>query len=371
METFQWTPNFVTNLPKVDRQHRHLVDLINQLGGQLGDDGVATADLEALFAELVDYSLTHFSDEEQLMRGVGVDPRHVEAHVRNHQRFVADVQLLKDSGAMETAEMAARLLDYLVHWLTYHILGQDQDMAAQIAAIRAGSDAAAAFAISEREQEAAVEPLLTALNGLMTQLSQRNRELQDLNRTLEQRVEARTRQLAEANQRLETLSLTDALTGLSNRRHAMLMLGACWREAVALDQPLALLMIDADHFKEVNDKHGHDAGDRVLVELSRELTGALRTDDRVFRLGGDEFLVLCPNTDHAGAMQVANHLVERVAALRVATGDSFWHSSLSVGVATRVPAMQVFDELIKAADAGVYRAKRDGRNCVRSVQARH
>jgi len=93
------------------------------------------------------------------------------------------------------SEIASRMLDYLVHWLTYHILGQDQNMARQIASVRAGMDAAAAFAAEEREQDAAIEPLLKALNALLTQLSSRNRDLVALNRSLEERVAERTRAL--------------------------------------------------------------------------------------------------------------------------------------------------------------------------------
>lgn len=125
------------------------------------------------------------------------------------------------------------------------------------------------------------------------------------------------------------------------------------------------MMIDADGFKKINDQYGHDAGDEVLRELSRQLRYALRTDDVVCRLGGDEFLVICPATSLAGAMHAAEVLRQEIAKLQVAvSGGGHWQGSISVGVAVRTAAMQGPEDLIRAADDGVYIAKRNGRNRV-------
>jgi len=363
MATFQWSSNFVTNLPKVDEQHRRLVDLINALGDHLSRDEIDESELDALFRELIDYTDYHFSEEERMMRRAGLDRRHVDRHSDSHRRFLHDIKLLKNGDGAQARDIASRTLDYLVYWLSYHILGQDQNMARQIESVNSGLDASAAFEAQERAQDAAVEPLLQTLNALLTQLFSRNQSLQELNRSLELRVDERTRALSEANARLKALSLEDALTGLSNRRHAMLQLEALWGEC----EVLAALMIDADNFKQVNDHHGHAAGDAVLQELAKTLKHSVRTDDLVFRLGGDEFLVLCPNTDLAGAGTVAEHLRQCVGALHVATGDGFWTSSISIGIAGRTASMQDRHELMKAADDSVYRAKRAGRNCIRSA----
>ena len=368
MTTFEWNHNYVTALPAVDEQHRHLVDLINRLGQTLGDNRIDEAQLQDLFGQLVSYAQFHFEEEEALMRATGIDPRHIDHHVDSHQRFLNDVAALHSAGGGTVARTGASVLDYLVHWLAYHILGEDQDMARQIAAVRDGAEPAAAFDRHERRKEAAVEPLLGALNRILGQLSARNQQLVELNHSLEARVDERTEALSRANEELKALSLTDVLTGLSNRRHAMLQLDALWRESDASGKPVSALMIDADNFKEINDTHGHDAGDTVLVELARVLRHALRSDDLIFRLGGDEFLVLCPATDLDGALQVGQTLLQRVATMRVATGNGFWKNSISVGLATRAPEMSVFDHLIKAADDSVYLAKHAGRNCVRARQ---
>lgn len=369
MITFEWTSNFLTELPSVDGQHEHLVDLINRLGQSIGDNEIAEVDLQQLFAELVEYAQFHFADEEKLMRESGIDARHIDRHMAIHRRFLKDLDAMNSASHGQAAQSGSGIHDYLVHWLTYHILGQDQDMAQQIAAVQSGIEPATAFAAHERSEDAAVEPLLSALNRLLQELSGRNGELLELNRTLEQRVARRTEALLQANQELETLSRTDVLTGLSNRRHAMMLLDALWKESKTNNKPVSALMVDADNFKEVNDTYGHDAGDEVLIELSRVLKDSVRTDDLVFRLGGDEFLVLCPATDFDGAMQVAAALSRRVATMKVATGTGYWKNSISVGVATSTSAMETFDALIKEADDGVYLAKSAGKDCVRSSQA--
>lgn len=368
MQTFEWTDRYVTDLSTVDAQHQHLVKLINRLGRSLSDNQLHHGQIEQLFGELAEYAKFHFDEEEKLMRETGVDERHIQKHEQAHRHFLSDVGALIAAGEGAAEESGSGVLDFLIHWLGYHILGQDQDMGEQIKAVRAGVAPEQAYAEHERQQDAAIEPLMGALNQLVQQLSARNRDLVELNHTLEDRVAQRTEELQKANQELKALSLTDVLTGLPNRRHAMLLLDTLWQESEKTGRPVAALMIDADNFKEVNDTHGHDAGDMVLIELGRVLKDSVRSDDLIFRLGGDEFLALCPATDFAGAMQVGETLQARVAQMRVPTGDGFWKSSISVGVAVRSEDMQDFDALIKQADAGVYQAKSAGRNCVRSAR---
>ncbi|MCG5496026.1 MULTISPECIES: GGDEF domain-containing protein [Ectothiorhodospira] len=367
MRTFQWSANFVTGLSTVDDQHRYLVELINLLGDLLGSNRVHRDDLETLYGQLVDYAGLHFKEEEGLMERLGLDARHVDVHVQMHRDFLEEVTRLHGSMVQDAPLAGKHLLDYLIHWLTFHILGQDQHMARQIEAIRAGVTPEAAYTDAKRTSLEQVEPLVNALSALFTQVSERNWQLVQLNQSLEARVEARTRELTEANRQLEVLSLTDVLTGLPNRRHAMQHLEALWEESSRLGKPLACMMIDADHFKEVNDTYGHESGDRVLIELARTLRHTMRNDDIVCRLGGDEFLVLCPDTPLQGAFYIAEQIKDAVAAMRVPTGAGAWKGSSSIGVAVRTPAMSQSDELIKLADDSVYLAKRAGKNCVRSA----
>ena len=365
MDSFVWDDHFITGLVDVDQQHRRLVDEINRFGDLLAQPGgVAFGELQRVFGELAAYARYHFEEEDALMIASGVDARHVASHREEHACFFHEVEELHAGISPQSSRSAQALLEFLVNWLAYHILGIDQTLARQIAAIGAGHTAAEAFAAEERMKDGAVEPLLRALNGLFQQVSERNRELLKLNQTLEVRVAERTEALAVANRHLEELSLTDVLTGLPNRRHAMLRLAQAWEESVREEAPLVCMMIDADGFKQINDTHGHDAGDEVLRQLSKNLQHSIRTDDIVCRLGGDEFLVICTRTPLGGAVLLAERVRATVATMRVPAGAGVWCGSISIGAAARHTAMRGIEDLIKAADQGVYLAKRGGRNRV-------
>lgn len=365
MESFHWDKHFETGLATVDAQHHTLVDLINAFGEMLMQSSVlVAADVEPLFQQLAAYALHHFQEEEDLMRGVGLDDRHTSSHIQAHVEFVQELTQMYQDLAREQ-ETAQHLLKFLTYWLAFHILGMDQSMAKQVSAIQAGQPAEQAYLAEIKEKDGATEPLLRALNGLFGQVTARNHDLRELNRSLEQKVDERTRSLSEANQLLEQIAMTDALTGLPNRRSAMARFAMIWSEAARDTVPMSCVMMDADGFKRINDQYGHDAGDEVLRQLARRLSHAVRTDDLVCRLGGDEFLVICPNTAVEGAMLAAENIRRDVAALQVALpAGGEWLGSISVGVAARTSEMQGIEDLIKAADEGLYAAKRNGRNRV-------
>jgi hemerythrin len=366
MESFQWNKHFETGLETIDQQHHGLVDLINRFGELLvRAEGASAAEIDAMFKQLAAYAQYHFHEEEQLMQKVGLDPGYIKQHRKLHTDFVQDLTVMHQR-ATERQETAEQLLKFLTYWLTYHILGTDQSMAKQMVAVRSGQAPKDALDTEANMQKGATGPLLQALNGLFHQVSERNRELQELNRSLELKVAERTRSLSDANQLLEQLALTDVLTGLPNRRQAMATLDRAWAQAVRDASALSCMMIDADGFKQVNDRYGHAAGDEVLRQLSALLRDSVRRNDIVCRLGGDEFLILCPGTTLEGALQGAEILREKTAKLQVPVNGGEWLGSISIGVAARTPAMQDFEALIKTADEGLYLAKRNGRNGVAS-----
>lgn len=368
MESFQWNSYFETGICDVDNQHRVLVGLINRLSEFLSRANALSLEVILdVVDDLVAYSGYHFAEEEGVMRGVDIDPRHLDKHLALHAAFISDVTLFRSNPAVfKSAGEAARLLNYLIHWLGYHILGTDRVMARQVLAIQAGLLPDEAFRTQEHIRDSEVlEPMLHALNGLFHQVSQRNRELMELNQTLEKKVAERTQDLMVANQRLEKLAMTDVLTGLPNRRHALIRLELERTNADEGKRPLSVLMIDADGFKQINDSYGHEAGDEVLRAVARCLRDSVRTDDLACRLGGDEFMIICPNTSLEGALLIAEEVRQGVAELRVPVGIGEWRGSVSIGVATQRPGLSTVEDLIKAADEGVYAAKDAGRNCVR------
>lgn len=368
VESFHWNQNFVTGLKTVDEQHHGLVRFINRFGDLLAENVVEFRDIEELLEKLAGYAVYHFEEEEEMMQLIGIDQRHLDHHLVEHQRFLEDVTIMRKGLSPEAPNAADNLLSFLTHWLAYHILGSDRDMAEQVKAIERGVDSRAAFESMERARHSATEPLLVALNGLFRQVSARNQELVRVNESLEENVAERTAELSRVNERLATMANTDELTGLPNRRRVLGDLADLWDESAKSGEPVSCIMIDADHFKEINDTYGHDAGDEVLREVARVLRHTVRTDDVVSRLGGDEFLVICPDTDQEGGMFVAELLRRAVSELRVSTGGGgCWHGSVSVGLAVRTPEMESCQDLLEAADALVYAAKRAGKNCVRAL----
>ncbi len=259
------------------------------------------------------------------------------------------------------------LFEFLANWLVCHILGSDKSLARQIEAIETGHSAAVAYSLEEKTVDKATGLLLKSLHKLFQQVASRNQQLRELNQTLEVKIEERTLSLSQANQKLDHLASTDVLTGLSNRRHALQLLEQLWAESARKGTSLACMMIDADGFKAINDNYGHDAGDIVLCQLAKHLTYAVRTDDIVCRLGGDEFLIICPQTDEEGVRRIAKLTHAKISALTVPVTGGVWQGSISVGFAAKTEAMQTPEDLIKAADRGVYAAKNAGKNCVKIV----
>jgi diguanylate cyclase (GGDEF)-like protein len=182
--------------------------------------------------------------------------------------------------------------------------------------------------------------------------------------SMERKVAERTHELALANERLAHLSITDPLTGLANRRRMAESLQEEWQRSRRTGAPLTLAMVDIDNFKQFNDIHGHQAGDRCLQHIANELKRTVRETDLVARYGGEEFAIIMADTDAESGLEAAERvrvaiidLHEQLTAEQVVTA--------SIGVAMLEDAeQQNTDRLIERADAALYQAKREGRNRV-------
>ena len=170
--------------------------------------------------------------------------------------------------------------------------------------------------------------------------------------------------LTEKNEELRKLSITDSLTGLYNRRHFMEVLAnevaRAWRHKHAF----SVMMIDTDHFKKYNDASGHQAGDALLKKIGIIFKESIRNIDYAARYGGDEFIVLLPEVESRGALEVADRLRERVAAETLTCEIKRVPVSLSIGVAAFPEHGETLEAIVASADSALYHAKRSGRNRV-------
>jgi diguanylate cyclase (GGDEF)-like protein/PAS domain S-box-containing protein len=192
-------------------------------------------------------------------------------------------------------------------------------------------------------------------------LEQKNSELSESIRRERENAE----KLNEANDKLTRLASTDGLTGLFNRQYFMKALAGAFAVAARYGRPLAVLFLDLDHFKKVNDTYGHSMGDQVLRGCSRLLHASVRETDHVGRYGGEELVTLMPETNAQQAGVVADRIRIRIEKQEFAEGDKRVHVTVSIGTAAfPAPGVNTPEDLLKRADTALYQAKEAGRNRV-------
>ena len=215
-------------------------------------------------------------------------------------------------------------------------------------------------------------PVVTAtgrLVGLVTQsdLAKAHFSIYEKQREIiENSVTERTKELLQANEQLKSLSLIDALTGLGNRRAMEVDLEHTHSQAVRYNRSYSVALFDVDHFKLYNDCYGHKEGDTALRRISEHLLMSIRTCDRLYRYGGEEILLIMPETTLYGALILADRTLGSLAELRIPhEKSSYGHITLSCGVATQVEfdGYENWEGLVDLADRGLYASKNNGRNC--------
>ena len=199
--------------------------------------------------------------------------------------------------------------------------------------------------------------LAGAYNLMADKLGQKHQEISELNAKLEERVQQRTKQLRE-------LAARDPLTGLYNRRHFSEVLNRRFAEAKRYGHELACMMLDLDNFKSVNDRFGHQVGDELLILTGITITTELRTADVAARFGGDEFIILLPQTDTPPARVLGERIMNKLsAAVREQFPECPATASVGVGCMVDVTTEDP-DDLIRAADKALYEAKIRGKNTI-------
>lgn len=171
-------------------------------------------------------------------------------------------------------------------------------------------------------------------------------------------------ELAVTNRKLEYYALTDMLTELPNRRSGMETLAETWSVANRSGQLMAVMLLDIDHFKVINDTYGHAVGDKVLKEISAIIRRTARKGDTFCRMGGEEFLVVCQlgNSDAKSIILFAERLRQQISQQQINIGENHIQITISIGVALKEPGMKSEDHLVNAADKALYAAKNAGRN---------
>jgi diguanylate cyclase (GGDEF)-like protein len=182
-------------------------------------------------------------------------------------------------------------------------------------------------------------------------------------KVLQDELRKKNRQLEEVLSQMETLAMTDQLTGLFNRRAFLSVLEKEFSRTMRYNHPTSCLMLDIDHFKRINDEYGHNAGDQVLIEISKIMANCLRKSDTVARWGGEEFIIILPETPKENALQIASRILTSVSTAK--TFPLPRQITISIGLAGMPDsAIDTSEKLIAAADRALYEAKNRGRNRV-------
>ena len=180
-------------------------------------------------------------------------------------------------------------------------------------------------------------------------------------------VYANVTDLVQQAEQLKELATVDGMTGLFNRRHFLALAEIEWNRYQRHRRPLSLLMLDIDHFKSINDRFGHDTGDHVIVQIADVCRQEKRKSDVVARFGGEEFLLLLPETPLSQAQLAAERLRRQVETRDVSIASLAITATASVGVAEATSSMMTVFDLIRAADNALYAAKNSGRNRVGTI----
>lgn len=263
-------------------------------------------------------------------------------------------------------------LKTLVFWLVFLAVGKRlvtrplTEMTHSIASARSAHRLQLGEATEKAISNTELALLRDAYDSIADRMQVAQEELARANEHLEKRVEERTRELQEASIKLETLALTDSLTGLANRRQFIAVAELEIARAQRNERPLSLIVCDIDSFKEVNDVYGHLAGDQAICHVATQLRESVRQIDVVGRFGGDEFVILLPEVGLEVTRAAAERLREQLSTTPLVLDDGRQVIvTLSIGLATLEAQEKRLDDLFHRADTALYAAKSGGRNCVR------
>ncbi|HXD83048.1 MAG TPA: diguanylate cyclase [Rudaea sp.] len=374
----------LTGLKRLDEARERLVEAL-AIGRQLKQHEIIARSQLALAENA--YAAGDIAQSRRLLDDISTD-----ATAMQFKPMLADVYALADklavaqgnlAQALDYAHKRSALRDELLNTRSSRALALLESQYARaeaehkLAQMTRDNEQQAAQLAQRQSQRSLAIALIAMLSIVIGLLAWRFSSVRKLNRELAERngeVESQRTALSHANTRLQQqadelfhAAISDPLTGVSNRGHLLRQLDARIAECAGCDRELAALLIDFDHFKQINDKHGHQFGDRVLVAGAKALRDQLSTDEIIGRYGGEEFIVATGVRDVAEVQQLAERLRTCVAAeLAGFLPDEPDATTISIGIAllSHMPAPARLEDLIEAADKAVYAAKHAGRNRV-------
>ncbi len=299
------------------------------------------------------------SGAEVLMAGSGAEALRVV--VREEPRIVITNRMMPE---MDGLELCRALRNHEgIRFVYVIVVTAHAEREVIVEALDAGADECLMKPVNPAELLARLRAA-DRIVSLESDLAKRTRELYRANAEMA----LAHQQLNQANEKLKQMATTDELTGLFNRREAVNLLQEFWEAQDRYGQTFSCIVFDIDHFKRFNDTHGHAAGDFVLKTSAAWMRKNTRKTDKLCRVGGEEFLVLCPNVGVDGAAVCAEHLRAALEQQTFKFQGTDLCVTISLGVAQRTAAMDGPDDLLKAADDALYISKAAGRNRVTVVE---
>ncbi|WP_432472750.1 GGDEF domain-containing protein [Amphritea sp. HPY] len=361
-DVFPWIGNFKIGHEEIDRQHKKLFSLINELARSLIQG--ESVDLRRAFDELVQYANFHFKYEESVWAEFldEVDLWFSD-HNSKHESFLLSVSALQNNAkGKPVIEVLEDILQFLIGWFVYHIIDDDKRLVIAIKAMSHGHTIEQAKAIADKEMNGSVLELFEA--GMQMY---RTSSSQSLSLIRERKARAKVEaELREANDQLAELAITDQLTGLFNRRHFDNVIKAELQRAHRDQKSLALISFDIDYFKKLNDHYGHSVGDEALKKIGQRLKEICRrSSDFSFRLGGEEFAVITTDQTNQDGMEYGERIRKHIEELKIPNINSKAsdYMTVSVGLVIANPETGYdSDKLMKIVDQRLYAAKDLGRN---------
>jgi diguanylate cyclase (GGDEF)-like protein len=221
------------------------------------------------------------------------------------------------------------------------------------------------FTLSPSNRNDEVGTIQNAIISMVTRIRSHSQLLDDVNQSLEVKIQERTKELEDANKQLKALSITDPLTQLANRRHFETHIHDIWQLAKRSHIDISIVMCDIDHFKSINDTYGHLFGDKVLKEMALILKNSLkRSTDFIARYGGEEFIIVLYDTKMSDAQEICSNAQNNLKKVEY-KGAKGKPITMSFGISSMVPdEISQPEDLIKLADSALYHAKENGRDCI-------